>query len=107
MWTILKLSHPVYSGSDLRCGGAFVPVLCGGRCVHCSLRGLVPAGNPLPAGRADSRLHYHVCAGVFGFHLWDSGPGWLSGGTSAWCEVCGDGLYSKLISSGHFVQILI
>lgn len=54
-------------------------------------------GDPLPAGRADSRLHRHVCAGVPGFPLWAPGPGRLAGGASAWCEVCGDGLYGELI----------
>ena len=52
---------------------------------------------PLPAGRADSRLHRHVCAGVPGFPLWAPGPGRLAGGASAWDKVCGDGLYGKLI----------
>ena len=84
-------------GPDPHCGGAYVPVLRGGGCVHCGLCGPVPAGDPLPAGRADSRLHRHVCAGVPGFTLWAPGPGRLAGGASAWCEVCGDGLYGKLI----------
>ena len=37
------------------------------------------------------------CAGVPGFPLWAPGPGRLAGGASAWCEVCGDGLYGELI----------
>ena len=74
----------------------FLSCVAGG-CVHCGLCGFVPAGNPLPAGRADSRLHRHVCAGVPGFPLWAPGPGRLAGGASAWCEVCGDGLYGELI----------
>ena len=31
------------------------------------------------------------------FPLWAPGPGRLAGGASAWCEVCGDGLYGELI----------
>ena len=40
--------------------------------------------------------HRHVSAGVPGFPL-GSGPRRLAGGASAWCEVCGDGLYGELI----------
>ena len=96
---------PLYSGPDHRRGDALIPVLRGGCCVRCGVCGPVPAGDPLPAVRADHGLHRHVCAGVPGFSLWAPGPGRLAGGAPAWCEVCGDGLYSELISSGHFVQI--
>ena len=40
-------------GPDPHCGGAYVSVLRGGGGVHCGLCGPVPAGDPLPAGRAD------------------------------------------------------
>ena len=98
MRTILKIIvAPLYSGPDPRRGGALVPVLRGGRCVRCGVCGPVPAGDPLPAGRADHRLHRHVRAGVPGFSLWAPGPGRLAGGAPAWCEVRGDGLYGELI----------
>ena len=84
-------------GPDPHCGGAHVPVLRGGGGVHCGLCGSVPAGDPLPAGWADSRLHRHVCAGVPRFPLWAPGPGRLADGAPAWNEVCGDGLYGELI----------
>ena len=84
-------------GPDPHCGGAYIPVLRGGGGVHCGLCGPVPAGDPLSVGRADRRLHRHVCAGVPGFPLWTPGPGRLAGGAFAWCEVCGDGLYGELI----------
>ena len=87
----------LYSGPDPRRGGALVPVLRGGRCVRCGVCGPVPVGDPLPAGRADHRLHRHVRSGVPGFSLRAPGLGRLAGGAPAWCEVCGDGFYGKLI----------
>lgn len=84
-------------GPDPHCGGAYVPVLRGGSCVHCSLCGPVPAGDPLPAGRADSRLHRHVCAGVPGFPLWAPGPGRLAGGAPACTQIYFAEFYDALI----------
>ena len=37
-------------GPDPHCGGAYVPVLRGGGCVHCGLCGPVPAGLSCVAG---------------------------------------------------------
>ncbi len=77
MRTILKLSRPLYSGPDPRRGGALV-LSCVAGAVRCGVCGPVPAGDPLPAGRADHRLHRHVRAGVPGFSLWAPAlGGWL------------------------------
>lgn len=86
-----------YSGLDPRRGGALVPVLRGGRCVRCGVCGPVPAGDPLPAGRADHRLHRHVRAGVPGFSLWAPGPGRLAGGAPACTQIYFAEFYDALI----------
>ena len=76
MRIILKIiAAPFVLALILIVAGAYVPVLRGGGGVHCGLCGSVPAGDPLPAGWADSRLHRHVCAGVPRFPLWAPGPG--------------------------------
>lgn len=105
MRTILKIIAAPFILALILAVAVLSFLSCVAGAVCCGLCGPVSAGDPLPAGRANHRLHRHVRAGVPGFSLWAPGPGRLAGGAPVWCEVCGDGLYGELIlTSGHFVQ---
>ena len=111
MRTILKIIAAPFILALILAVAVLSFLSCVAGAVCCGLCGPVPAGDPLPAGRANHRLHRHVRAGVPGFSLWAPGPGRLAGGAPVWCEVCGDGFYGKLIlldtlsrSSGRRVE---